>query len=194
MLQSKYYTEEDLKEFGFKSIGKNVRISSDARIYGQENICIGNHVRIDDFAILSASKGYIFIEDYVSISRNCHISGTIGVRLKSFSVLSANVLIYSASHDYSGNFLTGHVVNQDLIKQNGGEVIVGEHVFVGCGSVITGPAIINKGSIIGSMSFVKKDLEAWGMYAGIPVKRIKDRAKNLLDLEHQNKKSHKWEW
>ena len=31
----------------FKSIGKNVRISSDARIYGENNISIGNNVRID---------------------------------------------------------------------------------------------------------------------------------------------------
>lgn len=32
MLKSTYLTEEDLKDYGFKSIGKNVRISSDARI------------------------------------------------------------------------------------------------------------------------------------------------------------------
>ena len=57
MLQSKYFSEIDLKDFGFKSIGKNVKISSDARIYGPENISIGNNVRIDDFAIISATNG-----------------------------------------------------------------------------------------------------------------------------------------
>ena len=44
MLKSTYLTEVDLKDLGFKSIGKNVRISTDARIYGQENISIGNNV------------------------------------------------------------------------------------------------------------------------------------------------------
>ena len=35
------------------------------------------------------------------------------------------------------------------------------------------------------MSLVKKDLAPWGIYAGIPVKKIKDRSKNLLNLEKE---------
>ncbi len=59
MLQGYYLTEKDLQDFGFKSLGQNVRISSDARIYGAENISIGNNVRIDDFVILAAVGGSI---------------------------------------------------------------------------------------------------------------------------------------
>jgi len=40
MLQSNYLTEKELKDFGFRSIGRNVRISTDARVYGSENIII----------------------------------------------------------------------------------------------------------------------------------------------------------
>jgi acetyltransferase-like isoleucine patch superfamily enzyme len=35
------------------------------------------------------------------------------------------------------------------------------------------------------MSFVKHDLQPWGIYAGIPVKRVKERKKRLLALEEE---------
>ena len=39
------------------------------------------------------------------------------------------------------------------------------------------------GTAIGSMSFVKKSTEAWGIYAGIPARKIKERKKDILELE-----------
>jgi len=79
ILQSFYYTEHDLADFGFKRIGRNVRISSDARIYGAGNISIGDNVRIDDFVILAAVRGYIDIGSYVFIARGSHLSGVFGI-------------------------------------------------------------------------------------------------------------------
>ena len=52
-----FYSEKELLSIGFKSYGINVLISRYARFYRPENIVIGDHVRIDDFCILSA--GYL---------------------------------------------------------------------------------------------------------------------------------------
>ena len=49
-----FYSREQLKKIGFKSLGKNVLISDKTSIYSPENISIGNNVRVDDFSILSA--------------------------------------------------------------------------------------------------------------------------------------------
>ena len=100
MLQSKFLTEKELKDFGFKSLGINVRISSDVRIYGQENISIGNNVRIDDFTSLTAASGYIHIGNYVYIGRNCNLVGSLGIEMKDFSTISSNSCVYSTSDDY----------------------------------------------------------------------------------------------
>jgi acetyltransferase-like isoleucine patch superfamily enzyme len=35
------------------------------------------------------------------------------------------------------------------------------------------------------MSLITGDLEPWGVYVGIPAKRIKERKKDLLELEKQ---------
>lgn len=185
MLKSTYLTEEDLKDFGFKSIGKNVRISSDARIYGQENISIGNNVRIDDFTILSAVNGYINIGNYIFIARNSHLSGFLGIEMHDFSSMAANTVIYSASDDYSGDFLTAQAIPQKYTAHIGGPVIIGKHVIIGSSSTIMGPCTIGEGCSIGAMTFVQKELQPWGIYIGVPCKRFKERKKGLLSLEKQ---------
>ena len=183
MLQSVYLTEKDLDKMGFKSLGNNVRISSDARIYGAHNISIGSNVRIDDFVTISANTGFVDIHDNVFIARGCHISGFYGVVLGRFSSMAANVLIYSASDDYSGKFLTAQAIPQKYTSHIGGTVEIGKHVIIGANCVILGGCRIGEGCSIGSMSLIKGDLEPWGMYWGIPVKRGKNRSKELLQLE-----------
>jgi dTDP-4-amino-4,6-dideoxy-D-glucose acyltransferase len=185
MLKSTYLTEVDLKDFGFKSIGKNIRISSDARIYGQENISIGNNVRIDDFTILSAMNGYINIGNYVFIARNSHLSGFLGIEMNDFSSMAANTVIYSASDDYSGDYLTAQAIPQKFTAHIGGTVVIGKHVIIGSGCTIIGKCNIGEGCSIGAMSLVQKELLPWGIYVGIPCKRIKERKMNLLEFEKQ---------
>lgn len=183
MLKSKYYTEKDLLDFGFKKIGTGVLISSDVRIYGQENITIGNNVRIDDFVTISALNGFVEIKNNVFIARGCHISGFFGVILNDFSSMAANTIIYSASDDYSGNFLTAQAIPQEYTAHIGGLVCVGKHVIIGAGAVIIGACNIGTGCSIGSMSLIIKDLVEWNVYAGIPAKIIRKRSDKLLELE-----------
>lgn len=183
MLKSKYLTSEDLKEFGFKRLGRNVRISSDARIYGQENISLGDNIRIDDFTTLSGATGSIEIGNYVFIARGCHLSGTLGIRMQDFSSMAANTVIYSASDDYGGDYMTAQAIPQEFTTRIGGMVDIGKHVIIGSGCTICGPSVIGEGCSIGSMTLVIGDLEPWGIYVGIPAKRLKERKRNLLELQ-----------
>jgi len=185
MLQSRYLNEVDLKDFGFKSIGKNVKISSDARIYGPENISIGNDVRIDDFTILSAINGSITLGNYVFIARNSHLGGSLGIEMHDFSSMAANTVIYSSSDDYSGDYLTAQAIPQKYTAHIGGPVIISKHVIIGSACTIIGPSIIGEGSSLGAMTFVHKNLKSWGIYFGIPAKRLKERKRGLLKLEKE---------
>jgi len=185
MLKSNYLTEIDLWDFGFKSIGKNVRISSDCRIYGAENISIGNNVRIDDFTILAAVNGNIDLGNYVFIARNCHLSGSKGITIDDFSSMAANTVLYSASDDYSGSYMTAQAIPKKYTKLIGGKISIKKHVIIGSSCNIFGPATIEEGCSIGAMTLIQKDLLPWGIYVGIPAKRIKDRKKDLLLLEKQ---------
>ena len=48
-----YLSREHLENIGFKSLGKNVKVSDKASIYNPELIDIGDNSRIDDFCVLS---------------------------------------------------------------------------------------------------------------------------------------------
>ncbi|MEC2916036.1 acyltransferase, partial [Bacillus cereus] len=42
---------------------------------------------------------------------------------------------------------------------------------------------------VGAMSMVKESLDDWYMYVGVPVRKIKARKKNIVELENEFLKS-----
>lgn len=176
-----FYDREELEQIGFKHLGENVLVSRKASIYGAKNISIGNNVRIDDFCILS---GNITIGDYVHISAAALLfGGTCGIVIKDFVAISSRTAVYAESDDYSGIAMTNPTVPDECRNVTGGEVIVEKHVIVGTGCTILPGVHLGEGVSVGSMSLINKSLEEWGMYVGIPCRRIKDRSKKLLEYE-----------
>lgn len=182
MFLNSYYSEEELERMNFKLVGSDVLISRKTSIYFPETISIGSHVRVDDFSILS---GDIKIGSYVHIASYCGLYGSKGIRMNDFSGLSAGVLIYSESDDYSGSTLTNPTVPREFRGTYGGLVIIGRHAIVGARAVVLPGLSIGEGCAVGSMSLVTKDLESWNVCVGIPCKAIKPRKKSLLDLERR---------
>ena len=66
-----------------------------------------------------------------------------------------------------------------------GNVTLERHVIIGSGSVILPKILIGEGSSVGALSLVTKNLEPWGVYFGVPVKRLTNRSKKLLELEKE---------
>ena len=64
-------------------------------------------------------------------------------------------------------------------------VRIGKHVIVGAGSVIMPGTEVAEGCSIGSMTLVNKSTLPWGIYVGIPARRVNERKQNMLELEKQ---------
>jgi galactoside O-acetyltransferase len=102
-----FFSESELGALGLAQVGSNVKISRLASIVGFEFIRVGNNVRVDDFvSIVCSSSGFLNIENYVHIAGGSYLGCSGGVTFESFSGVSQGVRIYSASDDYSGDFLT----------------------------------------------------------------------------------------
>ena len=182
-----FYSYDELKTIGFKNIGSNVLISRHACIYGAENISIGNNVRIDDFCILS---GKIKLENNIHISAYSSLfAGDYGITMEDYTTLSSRCVIYAITDDYSGSYMTNPMVPDNCRNVIGGPVILEKYVIVGTGSTILPNVTLNEGVAVGSMSLVNKSLNSWGIYVGIPCRRVKDRSKDLLQLELKFKES-----
>lgn len=144
----------------------------------------GNNVRIDDFCILS---GKLEFGDYVHIAAYTGLFGSNGIRFESFGGTSGGCLIYSTTSDYSGNHFSSPMIPEPFRYSTGGPVIFEKHAFTGAGSVVLPNVTLKEGSVVGAMSLVVKDLDPWSIYAGIPVKKIKERNKKLISLERELK-------
>ena len=181
MMSNSFYSQEELRSIGFQNLGKQVYISRKASIYGAEKIVIGNHVRIDDFCILS---GRIQLGSYIHIAAYSAIYGdTEGVIIEDFANISSRVSIYSVSDDYSGKTLTNPMIPLEYKNIYSKKVNIGKHVIVGATSVVLPGVTLAEGSAFGSFSFIDHDSEPWSVNIGIPFRKIKDRKKELLNLE-----------
>ena len=168
---------------GFAHVGRDVRISDKASFYGASRISIGDHTRIDDFCVLSAGDGGIEIGRYVHIAAFCSLFGAGRIALRDFSGLSSRVSIYSSSDDYSGRVMTNPTVPAKYTGVKTAEVILERHVIVGSGSVVLQGVCLAEGVAVGALSLVNRSCEPFGIYAGQPARRIKERSRDLLKLE-----------
>lgn len=182
-MDSFFYSQDELEQIGFKSLGKNVLLSKKASIYGAAEMSIGNNVRIDDFCVLSGK---------ITLGNNIHIAvytalfgGNAGIEMKDFTCLSSRCCVYAKSDDYSGEYLTNPTIPDTYLGVKESKVTLGRHVLIGSGCTIFPGVFIGEGTAVGSMSLINKSLPEWGIFAGIPCEWKKERSKHLLLLEKE---------
>lgn len=178
-----FYTDIELKEIGFKSIGTNVLLSRKASLYGVSRISIGNNVRIDDFCAISAGIGGIEIGNYVHIAVYVSLQGDGKITLEDYSGVSSRSSVYSSNDDYFGNYMSNPTVPKQFTNVTSAPVTIGKHVLVGSGSVVLPGVTLNIGCAIGALSLVTKDCEEFQIYSGNPLKKLFPRSRNLLEHE-----------
>jgi len=176
-----YLTSTQLKAMGFRSLGRDVRISDRAAIYNPELMEVGDHSRIDDFCVFSGR---------VSIGRNVHIAvfcnlagGSEGIRMDDFSGLAYGCHVFSQSDDYSGRTLTNPTVPARYKAETKKPVHIGRHCIVGTQSLIFPGVILADGCSVGAKSMVTQSTEPWFIYSGVPARKLKARQRDLLVLE-----------
>ncbi|WP_083928289.1 acyltransferase [Marinobacterium rhizophilum] len=178
-----FLTCKQIKCLGFKRIGRNVKLSEKASFYNCSNITIGDNVRIDDYCVLSAGAGGIDIGSYVHIAVYSLLIGGSKISLEDFSGLSSRVSVYSSSDDYSGGYMTNPTISEDYTNVYSEDVYIGKHVIIGSGTVVLPGVTLEDGVAVGAISLVNKNCKEFGIYSGVPAKRIKERKRDLLLLE-----------
>jgi acetyltransferase-like isoleucine patch superfamily enzyme len=168
---------------GFKHLGKNVKISTRASIYNTDQIEIRDNSRVDDFCLLS---GKITISRFVHIAPYCNLAGgEKGIVLEDFSGLAYGIHVFTQSDDYSGKTMTNPNIPKKYKNETKATIYIRRHTIVGAGSIIMPKVELREGISIGAMSLVRKSTEEWSIYVGNPAKKIKDRSRELLELEKE---------
>ena len=156
MKTSYYLSTNELIKMKFKFLGNNCKISSLASFIETKNISIDNNVRIDDFALLVAKKGYIKIGVNTHIGGHSYLQGWSGISIGPNCNISQGVRIYSKSDDYK----------QSGRRQIEEKVLLRENVILGSNSVILPGTIIEKNSRIGALTLVNKKVPKNKLFYG----------------------------
>ena len=178
-----FLSRQALRKVGLAAFGANVLVSEKASIHGAERVTLGDNVRIDDFCVLSAGEGGIRIGSYVHVACQCTLIGKESIELEDFSNLSGRVAVYSSSDDFSGEGMTNPMVPLEFRRVTNAPVRIGRHAIVGTGSVILPGVTLAEGAAVGALTLVRKSLEPFTIYAGIPARRVGERSRALLELE-----------
>lgn len=184
-LDKGYYSKQELDQLGFAACGKDVRISRNCAIIGAGNVRIGSHVRIDDYVVIAAASGSLELGSYIHIAAGAYLGCAGGITMADYTGISHGSKVYSASDDYSGAALTNPTVPKKYLKVDTAPVTLGRHAIVGAGSIIMPGAVLGEGVVVGALSLVKRGSQCspFGIYFGIPAKKIADRSKALLASE-----------
>jgi acetyltransferase-like isoleucine patch superfamily enzyme len=177
-----FYSQAELQDLGFKSVGKDVKLTKKCSLYGNSSIEIGDYSRIDDFCVLSGN---------ISIGRNVHISvqtilisGEYRIDIEDFAGVSFAGILFASSEDFSGEYLTNPTIPKEFANVKGGNIKVEKHALIGARSTLFPNVVIGEGSAIGAHSLVVRSVEPWGIYVGSPARLVSQRSKSLLTLEN----------
>jgi maltose O-acetyltransferase len=129
----------------FKSCGENVSLHLPICIMGPECVSIGDNVTINAFVHMWGHGGIV-------IGNNC--------------LIASHCAITSLTHNPESLLFN----EQNIAKP----VIIGENVWIGSHVIILPGVTLGDNIIIGAGSLVNKDLASNSVYAGTPVKKLRD--------------------
>lgn len=157
-----------------RSCGENVRIYPMAKIAFPHVVDLGDHCRIRDFVFIFAGKG-VKIGQYTDLQPHTVIWGggetIIGNRVS----VGPGTVFLSAVYSHAKGLKMVDGLPEGSTNALYGELIIQDDVYIGANATIMPDITIGEGSVIGAASFVNKDVEPWGIYVGIPARKIGER-------------------
>lgn len=167
-------------EFKFRKIGRNVQIGRNVYFRYPDLVEIGDNVIIDDFGYFTTA---LTIGSFVHIGPHCSVIGGRSSRLivNDFATISARCSFACGSDSYAGDGMTSSTVPKEyLAKTTYSTVEMKKHSILGTGVVVHPAVTIEEGVAVGSMTLVTESLEPWGIYVGIPARRIRERPSDVI--------------
>ena len=103
--------------------------------------------------------------DLVAVGDGAEIYNPAPVRLGSHAILSQNSYLCGATHDFDdpGFPLLAYAME------------IGDYAWVAARACVAPGVNIGEGAVLGLASVATRDLEPWGVYAGSPAVKVKQR-------------------
>lgn len=137
-----------------------------------EDVIVGDNVDIQHHVLLKSGTrigNNCYVDSYVLTSGNCVIGNNVKLRYQ--TVIARNVIIEDNCFFTAG---VKTIFLDHSAKETVKPLLIKRGCYFGDNSVIMGGVTIAENCIIGANSFVNKNTEPGGVYAGTPARRFRD--------------------
>lgn len=182
-----------------RSCARGVTLGRSVTIRCPKRISLGRGVILDDYSVVDYREdgekdGEILLEDHVLLGRSslviakggrihlkrgCNVSSFCRIATQSKVEIGEGTLIGAYSYIGPGNHQTDNT-GRPIIEQNmdiRGGVSIGRDVWIGAHTTILDGVTIGEGAVVGAHSFVRSDVPARAVVAGVPARIIRHRDK-----------------
>lgn len=137
-------------------------------------IVIGAHSSIDSFVKFkpAGGTGDIVIGERVTINSCCVFYSGNGIMIGNDVAIAANCTFAPVNHAFERK---DTLIRDQRFKESKGGIIIEDDVWIGAGCVFLDGTILRKGCVIGAMSLVRGEIEAYGIYGGNPLQKLGER-------------------
>jgi acetyltransferase-like isoleucine patch superfamily enzyme len=160
-------------------IEKGVKVNSATVM--EDNVKIFHNTKIlSSFIGRGSYVGWNSVLNRVIVGRFCSIAPFVEVIYGRHAInefVSSHPAFYSTACQSGFSFVTKSKFDEIIYANDSSQhsVVIGNDVWIGYGVRIMEGVVIGDGAIIGAGSLVTKDVEPFGIYVGVPAKKIRAR-------------------
>ena len=110
--------------------------------------------------------------DNCIIMNNCILDARQGIEIGQNVVFGSGVHIWTEEHSIDDPMFR-------VLDENKGTVVIGDRAWICSDSTILPGCIIGQGGVLASRACLTKNVEDYGVYAGVPAKKIAHRCEHL---------------
>ncbi len=137
-------------------------------------IVLGADSVIDSFVKIkpAGGSGDLLMGRHVVINSGCVLYTGHGIRIGDNVAIAANCTLAPVNHAY---LRRDRLIREQGFLPSKGGIVIEDDVWIGANCVLLDGTIIRQGAVVGAGAVVKGELQAFGVYAGQPLRKIGER-------------------
>ena len=134
-------------------------------------IVVGAYSVIDSFVKIKpvGGTGDVIIGSNVFINSGCVLYSGNGIFIGDNTSIAANCILAPINHAFQDRH---RLIQEQRFKPSKGGIVLEEDVWVGAGCILLDGSILRRGCVIGAMSLVRGEVQAFSIQGGYPLQLI----------------------
>lgn len=137
-------------------------------------ITIGAFAVIDSFVKIkpTGGSGDLIIGEKSVVNSGCVLYTGNGIRIGKNVAVAANCTFAPVNHEYREK---ARLIREQGFKPSRGGILIEDDVWIGANCVLLDGSILRQGCVVAAGSIVRSELSAFTVYAGQPLRAVKER-------------------